>query len=246
METYQNCACSTIFPLAESTLPRNHDDVQIADSGDIQTRCFRYGEDAWLVEFAEEISEVSWEYSRLIRKQLLCAPPPFLIDATFSYTRVLLEFEQGHRPEAAPIFRAMKGTMGGTTTKVIDVCYDGEDLERVARHCAISVMELIRLHSQTTYRVHFLGFAPGFPYLSGLPEQLHTPRLETPRILIPAGAVGIGGGQTGIYPLATAGGWNLIGRIREPLFDPAAPLDRCTLLQPGDLLKFRPVTSFDL
>lgn len=180
----------------------------------------------------------------MIRWQLQLAPPPFLIETTFSYTRVLMEFERGFCPDVAPVFFYTDLTMEKKATKIIDVCYDGDDLERVARHCGIAESEVIRLHSQPTYLVHCLGFAPGFPYLSGLSEHLHTPRLDTPRTLIPAGSVGIGGGQTGIYPLATAGGWNLIGRICESLFDPAASSDQCTLLQAGDRVKFRPVPSF--
>jgi KipI family sensor histidine kinase inhibitor len=233
------------FALAQSTTLRKYGSVIHHAMREIPTRCFRYGDDAWLVEFSEEISDSSWECSRSIRQQLQQDPPPYLTEATFSYTRVLLEFEQGRCPAVAPLFREMRLTMVESETKTIDVCYDGEDLERVARHCGMTVADVIRWHSQATYRVHCLGFAPGFPYLSGLPACLHTPRLDTPRIRIPAGAVGIGGGQTGIYPLTTAGGWNLIGRIQERLFDPKATREQCTLLKAGDLLQFRPVPSFD-
>ncbi len=180
----------------------------------------------------------------MIRRQLEQNPPPHLREAIFAYTRVLLEFEPEQCPPLAPEFFLTERQNDSARIKIIDVCYDGEDLQRVARHRGLTVDEVIEKHSAALYRVHFLGFAPGFPYLSGLPACLHTPRLDSPRTRIAAGSVGIGGGQTGIYPLPTAGGWNIIGRISVPLFDPSAPLDSCTLLQAGDELKFRAVPSF--
>lgn len=86
--------------------------------------------------------------------------------------------------------------------------------------------------------VWFLGFQPGFPYLGGMPENLATPRRAEPRVRVPAGSVGIGGAQTGIYPLETPGGWNLIGRTELPLFNPSLP--EPVLLRPGDTLRFIP------
>jgi KipI family sensor histidine kinase inhibitor len=96
----------------------------------------------------------------------------------------------------------------------------------------------VELHAAATYQVYFLGFAPGFAYLGGLPAALHTPRLCTPRPLVPAGSVGIAGRQTGVYPLATPGGWRLIGRTSLVLFAPQrTPM---SLLQPGDEVRFVP------
>lgn len=112
----------------------------------------------------------------------------------------------------------------------------GPDLAGVARHHGLSPREVVRLHSEAEYRVFFLGFLPGFAYLAGLPEALHTPRLATPRTVVPAGSVGIGGAQTGVYPCASPGGWRLIGRTARPLFDAAAQPP--TLLQAGDRLRF--------
>src|SRR5271167_2427845 len=124
----------------------------------------------------------------------------------------------------------------------IPVCYDinfGPDLLDVAQHAGIPVEEVVRLHSSPTYLVYFLGFSPGFVYLGGLPEVLHTPRLATPRPSIAGGSVGIAGSQTGIYPVDSPGGWKLIGRTPLKMFDPeAAPPTR---LQPGDSMKFSPI-----
>jgi len=121
----------------------------------------------------------------------------------------------------------------------IPVRYGGEwgpDLEAVARHCGLPEAEVIRRHTGTEYRVFMLGFAPGFPYLGGLDPALATPRRATPRTRIPAGSVGIAGAQTGIYPLETPGGWQIIGRTGLELFDPALP-EPCRL-RPGDRLRF--------
>lgn len=113
---------------------------------------------------------------------------------------------------------------------------DGPDLEAVAAHTGLSPDEVIRRHAAGTYLVYFIGFQPGFAYLGGLDTSLHTPRRAAPRLEVPAGAVGIGGAQTGIYPAASPGGWQLIGRTALRLFDPAQ--DPPTLLQPGDRVRF--------
>jgi len=114
----------------------------------------------------------------------------------------------------------------------------GPDLGEVARHAGLTEKQVVELHSSADYVVWFLGFQPGFPYLGGLPEQLATPRRAEPRLQVPAGSVGIGGSQTGIYPLATPGGWQLIGHTSLPLFDPAS--DEPVLLRPGDTVRFIP------
>lgn len=123
----------------------------------------------------------------------------------------------------------------------IPVVYGGEagpDLAHVADHCGMSEKQVVELHTSIEYRVWFIGFQPGFPYLGGMPEALTTPRRAEPRISVPAGSVGIGGAQTGIYPLASPGGWNLIGRTDLTLFNPR--LAEPSLLRPGDTLRFIP------
>lgn len=112
----------------------------------------------------------------------------------------------------------------------------GPDLETVARHCQLSPREVIALHAAGDYLVYFLGFQPGFAYLGGLAPQLATPRRADPRLQVAAGSVGIGGSQTGIYPAVSPGGWQLIGRTTQSLFDPT--LTPPTLLQPGDQVRF--------
>ncbi|MFM0480640.1 5-oxoprolinase subunit PxpB [Paraburkholderia strydomiana] len=121
----------------------------------------------------------------------------------------------------------------------VPVQYGGEfgpDLGAVANHTGLSVREVIERHSGGEYVVFFLGFQPGFAYMGGLEEALHTPRRASPRLEVPAGSVGIGGEQTGIYPATSPGGWQLIGRTELPLFDPTRRPP--TLFQPGDRVRF--------
>jgi len=125
----------------------------------------------------------------------------------------------------------------------IPVCYGGDlgpDLDDVARMHELSPDEVVRLHSAAEYLVYMIGFMPGFAYLGGLPERIATPRRKTPRTAVPAGTVGIGGRQTGVYPLVSPGGWNLIGRTPVKIFDIARA--EPTLLGTGDRVRFRPMT----
>ncbi|NQX71844.1 5-oxoprolinase subunit PxpB [Paenibacillus alba] len=126
----------------------------------------------------------------------------------------------------------------------IPVCYGGSygpDLPDVAAYHQVSPEEIVRLHTACVYPVYMIGFAPGFPYLGGLSERLATPRKSEPRTKIPAGSVGIGGAQTGIYPFETPGGWNLIGCTPLALFRPDAHPP--SLLEAGDRVRFVAISS---
>jgi inhibitor of KinA len=139
--------------------------------------------------------------------------------------------------------RRRTARLGGRLVE-IPVCYDPEfalDIDDVAGRANISPSEVVRLHSAAEYRVACIGFVPGFPFLAGLPKKLVTPRREVPRKEIPPGSVGIGGAQTGIYPLRSPGGWNLIGRTPLKLFDPTK--DPPALLRAGDCVRFRAITQ---
>ena len=125
----------------------------------------------------------------------------------------------------------------------VPVCYDLEfaaDLGDVALHVGLPVDEVARRHSTASYQVNCVGFTPGFPYLSGLPTELATPRRATPRTEIPAGSVAIGGAQTGIYPRKSPGGWNIIGRTPLPLFD--VRREPPAIFQAGDQVRFRRIS----
>ena len=127
----------------------------------------------------------------------------------------------------------------------IPVCYGGEygpDLAFVAEHNGLSPEEVIAIHSGGTYLVYMLGFLPGFAYMGGMDERIATPRLTSPRARIPAGSVGIAGGQTGIYPLASPGGWQLIGRTPVKMFAMEGETGKFAL-SAGDRVKFVPITE---
>jgi KipI family sensor histidine kinase inhibitor len=163
-----------------------------------------------------------------------------------AYASILIDFDPRtvrHRDVeriAGELFA--QGTAGATPRPrmvEIPVAYGGEygpDLESVAALTGHTPDEVVSIHCGAEYLVYFLGFSPGFPYLGGLPESIAAPRLDTPRRRVPAGSVAIGGQQTGVYPVASPGGWRIIGRTSLRLFDPGA--DPCTMLQMGDHVRF--------
>lgn len=126
----------------------------------------------------------------------------------------------------------------------IPVCYGeefGPDLLEVASYHQLSPDQVVALHSKATYLVHMLGFAPGFPYMGGMDPAIATPRKAIPRAFIVEGSVGIAGEQTGIYPVATPGGWQIIGRTPIKLFDPRQEIP--SIVQAGDKIKFIPISK---
>ena len=126
----------------------------------------------------------------------------------------------------------------------IPVVYGGEygpDLEFVATHNGLTPEEVIEIHTSGSYLIYMLGFTPGFPFLGGLSERLFTPRLKTPRAVVPAGSVGIANNQTGIYPIDSPGGWQLIGKTPVRLYQPDR--EEPILLKPGNVLKFKRITD---
>ncbi len=157
------------------------------------------------------------------------------LDSVAAWVRARLR-EHEHTARREPLPRRIE----------IPVCYGGDygpDLAAVAAHAGMDEDAAIALHCKPDYTVAMIGFLPGFPYLLGLDPRLAMPRLATPRAEVRAGAVGIGGAQTGIYPQASPGGWRLIGRTPEVLFDlrRAAP----SLLMPGDRVRFVAVSPAD-
>jgi len=134
-------------------------------------------------------------------------------------------------------------------TVELPCCYEpgelGLDLEAAAARLGLDVDELVRLHVAAEHVVFFIGFTPGLPYMSGMPERIHLPRLETPRVRVPAGSVGIGGMQCCIYSVESPGGYWLLGRTPVRLYDPEAA--EPTLLCPGDRVRMRPIdrTEYD-
>ncbi len=174
---------------------------------------------------------------------------PGWIEQAPAYTTVAVYFDPRKislaevRARIEPLLRSVEEVELPTPRTVeIPVCYGGEfgeDLSFVAEYTGLTPEEVIQIHSSAEYLVYMLGFAPGFPYLGGMPERIAAPRRDTPRLTIPAGSVGIAGKQTGIYPIETPGGWQLIGRTPVALFRPWE--DPPSLLRAGDRVRFSPI-----
>lgn len=192
------------------------------------------------------------EVGSLVRS-LLRERPAFIRDLHPAYDSVLVDFDplSGSLQEVERIMRAAIERMDverPAPAREIDipVCYGGvlgPDLADVARHAGFTQEEAIRAHAGATYHVAFVGFAPGFAYLTGMPPHLTIPRLATPRTSVPAGSVAIGGGQTGIYSLATPGGWRIIGRTPLRTFRPE--IDPPTPFEIGDAVRFNRISPED-
>jgi inhibitor of KinA len=168
--------------------------------------------------------------------------PVRAIDAGASAEDVVGWIEQRIR-KALSDSKENRSDQAGKSLLEIPVCYETEfapDLEEVARHAGLHWKEVVDLHGGAEYRVHCVGFTPGFPFLGGLSHKIATPRRDIPRKEIPAGSVAIGGKQTGIYPIKSPGGWNVIGRTPLRLFDPEK--DPPSLLRAGDRVRFRAIT----
>jgi len=209
------------------------------------------GDSALVVEFGDEISKEVNRRVHTLAYALEKNPLPGLGEAVPTYRSLLIHYDplrlscEEIKAFVSDVLQKGEEVLLPEPRVVeVPVVYGGEfgpDIEFVAEHNGLSVEEVIRLHSGATYTVYMLGFTPGFTYLGGLPEALATPRLPTPRKLVPAGSVGIAGAQTGIYPIATPGGWRLIGRTPLKLFDPNH--DPPVLLGPGDKVHFVPISE---
>jgi inhibitor of KinA len=218
------------------------------------------GDSALIVELGDAINESTHLRVQAAWRALAAEPLPGVSEAVPAYTTVTVFYDPAAVVRAGAPPEGIWGWLGERVrerlknppktsrakprTIEVPVCYGGDfgpDLGRVAAQAKLSPEDVIKRHAKAEYRVHLIGFAPGFPYLGGLPKELMTPRHAKPRMAVPAGSVGIGGEQTGIYPHVTPGGWNLIGRTPLRLFRPQE--DPPVLLQAGDIVKFRPVTA---
>jgi antagonist of KipI len=177
--------------------------------------------------------------------------PAWLFDAIPAARTLLVLFDPDRLGHPAVEERLLRGAAAPSPAEArtvhLPTCYGGEagpDLEELAKAAGLATSDLVRLHASAEHRVAFLGFAPGFPYMTGAPRELSFPRLATPRVRVPARSVAVADGYTGIYPEDSPGGWRLIGRVAATLFDPAAIPP--SLLLPGDRAIFDPIGPVDL
>ena len=181
-------------------------------------------------------AEVRAAYGRLMALRE-AGELPGVVELVPAARTVLVE---GGTPDLAELLAglAAEPAVVASATVEIPVTYDGPDLAEVAGLAGLDEAEVVRRHSEADYTVAFCGFAPGFGYLSGLPEELHVPRRATPRTAVEAGSVGIAGEFAGVYPRRSPGGWQLLGRTDAVLWDPDR--DPPALLSPGTRVRFTP------
>lgn len=211
---------------------------------------FEYASDQSLMIYLGDSIDVETHHRVLKLLRLLEAEPVAGVRNLHpAYNSVLIVFDpvmQNHealkRTLAEYLERLDSVALPEPRTVEIPVCYGGEfgpDLEELAALHSIAPERVVEIHSSADYLVYFVGFVPGFAYLGGLPIELTTPRLQSPRKRVPRGSVAIGGSHTGVYPFETPGGWRLIGKTPLEIFDPAsAELSR---LRIGDVVRFVPI-----
>lgn len=207
------------------------------------------GDRALAVELGDDITPETNAAVRDLFVALEQDPIEGVIDLIPSYRSILLNYDPlaldfaSLQAQLSDMLASVSAGEPATPRCVqIPVLYGGDggpDLDHVANHNSLTVDEVVEIHSGPQYLVYMLGFSPGFPYLGGMDERIETPRLDTPRTIIPAGSVGIAEKQTGVYPTATPGGWQIIGLTPLNFFDPDA--DPPSLLEPGDLIRFVPI-----
>lgn len=220
------------------------------------------GETALTIEVGDEISEAVQAKVLSLQHFLQQLYIPGFIEMVPAYCSVTVYYDLNEIVKKAPVNACLfqwlqhyleeqlsnwdtEHTFSSTTViKEIPVCYDepfGLDIKEVADYHHLPVEKIIELHTSTVYKVYMMGFSPGFPYMGILPASLITPRKSSPRVRVPAGSVAISGNQTGVYPIESPGGWNIIGRTPLKLFDKAK--DNPFLLNTGDSIKFIPITQ---
>lgn len=215
------------------------------------------GDHAITISLGESIDEGTHRLVRAVSALLDARPPQGLVDQVPAFASVAVHYDPALVPGDSSVLpysrmvSLLEESLAGVRpnelepARVIDipVCYGGPfgpDLEDVAQQHDLHAGQVIDIHAGGEYVVYMVGFMPGFAYLGGLSNRIATPRRASPRALVPAGAVGIGGQQTGVYPLESPGGWNLIGRTPLRIFDLSR--QRAALLVTGDHVRFRPIT----
>lgn len=221
-------------------------------------RIYPCGDHALTISFGDTICAEANQQVITLYKQLVAEKEQGILDIIPAYTTVTIVFDLAFllkKYPGQPIMEKVEQLLHHAVQKLqysitdvsrevnVPVCYDpslAPDLIELTETHAISLDELIRLHTERAYRVYMIGFLPGFAYMGSVNERIITPRKNTPRKLVPAGSVGIAGEQTGIYPFDSPGGWQLIGQTPLKIFD-ATKKDPC-YFQPGDEVHFVPIS----
>ncbi|MCP1437694.1 KipI family sensor histidine kinase inhibitor [Erwinia persicina] len=210
-----------------------------------RARCYLSGERAVVLELEPPVSLSSQQRIWGLSARLTGRPEVTEVIPGMNNITVILSNPQQHALDAIEWLQGWWETSEALVLETRDIAIPviyggaaGPDLDEVARQSGLTPQQVVEAHAAGRYTVYFIGFQPGFPYLAGLDERLHTPRRAEPRLKVPAGSVGIGGSQTGVYPLAAPGGWQLIGQTSIALFTPEQQPP--TLLRPGDQVRFIP------
>jgi inhibitor of KinA len=214
------------------------------------TRFQRASDQSLLIYFGQQITLDAHEHVRKLLRLLESEPLAGVRNIHPAYCSVLVKFDalklrhQELEETLKQYLARLEDVILPEPRQVeIPVCYGGAhgpDLNDVSAMHGMAPEQVVELHSSPTYVVYFLGFVPGFAYLGELPKALETPRLATPRRRVPPGSVGIAGSQTGVYPVATPGGWRLLGRTPISMFRPDQ--NDLSLLSIGDRVRFRPIS----
>ncbi len=216
-----------------------------------KTRLRPVGDRGLLAEYGDAIAAEINRKVRAVALALEQEQPPGMVEVIPTYRSVLIVYDPMKTDVTALelVLETLEARLDQIRiqpprTVEIPVLYGGEggpDIVFVAQHAGLSTDDVIRIHSGTPYQIYMIGFTPGFAYLGGLPEAIHAPRLETPRVLVPAGSVGIANNQTGIYPVPSPAGWRIIGRTPLKLFDPMR--SEPFLYRAGDFIKFNSISE---
>jgi len=212
-------------------------------------RILKAGEQGLVVEFGNVIDQDINAKVHRLAKAIITELPDYVLEVIPTYRSLMVYFDplrNSRKNLEEQIIRCLQQKDEAVVSNIaarvvtIPVCYGhqfGPDIDFVAQHNHVTVNEVIEIHTSKPYLVFMLGFTPGFPYLGGMSERIATPRLKKPRVKIPAGSVGIAGSQTGIYPIDSPGGWQLIGQTPVRPFSPAN--SNPFLFAAGDYLQFK-------
>ena len=208
-----------------------------------------------LAEFSETLDLETNVRIQRVAKALQLRRLPWVRDIVPALGSLAVHFDRQQLPAGASALEAVKTAIHAcldvelpeldrhTRAVELPTCYEGEDLapdlEEVARRCGVSAAQVVRLHAESAHRVLMVGFVPGHPYIGGLDPRLAVPRRATPRQRMATGAIAIANAQTVVYPFPTPGGWSIIGRTCEPIFD--TRWEEPSLMRPGDRVRFIPI-----